>query len=254
MATVNINLTDVNDNSPAFSQDVYTAVVSEDAELGKTVIVVRTFFFFFFLYATNDTTACGVICHMAVITFTSAVSFHSPSHSVLHVWIMYRVCAPVLNHHLAARRNEDQCSSCSPHLSSRALCDTHVHVVLIKRRLTYYGPIFDETFFSPFVCKPPPTPTPHLFLCSSAPSVSPHKSSFTCFLQRAWMEFLIKLDACHCLIPLNPHCLLISQGSAFSLCQLKTVIPTGGWRRHLQTNVSVCLFFRQEQSCGEAVL
>lgn len=40
MATVNINLTDVNDNRPAFSQDVYTAVVSEDAELGKAVITV----------------------------------------------------------------------------------------------------------------------------------------------------------------------------------------------------------------------
>lgn len=41
MATVNINLTDVNDNGPAFSQDVYTAVVSEDTELGKTVMMVR---------------------------------------------------------------------------------------------------------------------------------------------------------------------------------------------------------------------
>lgn len=41
MATVNINLTDVNDNRPAFSQDVYTAVVSEDTELGKTVMAVR---------------------------------------------------------------------------------------------------------------------------------------------------------------------------------------------------------------------
>lgn len=40
MATVNINLTDVNDNRPAFSQDVYTAVVGEDAELGKAVITV----------------------------------------------------------------------------------------------------------------------------------------------------------------------------------------------------------------------
>ncbi|XP_056266099.1 protocadherin Fat 1a isoform X2 [Pseudoliparis swirei] len=40
MATVNINLTDVNDNRPVFSQDVYTAVVSEDAELGKTVMAV----------------------------------------------------------------------------------------------------------------------------------------------------------------------------------------------------------------------
>uniref|UniRef100_A0A665T5P9 FAT atypical cadherin 1a n=1 Tax=Echeneis naucrates TaxID=173247 RepID=A0A665T5P9_ECHNA len=40
MATVNINLTDVNDNRPVFSQDVYMAVVSEDAELGKTVMAV----------------------------------------------------------------------------------------------------------------------------------------------------------------------------------------------------------------------
>ncbi|XP_041951368.1 protocadherin Fat 1a isoform X1 [Alosa sapidissima] len=40
MATVNINLTDVNDNSPLFSQAVYSAVVSEDSELGKTVVVV----------------------------------------------------------------------------------------------------------------------------------------------------------------------------------------------------------------------
>ncbi|XP_061100562.1 protocadherin Fat 1a isoform X2 [Conger conger] len=40
MATVNINLTDVNDNSPVFSQDVYAAVVSEDAELGRTVVSV----------------------------------------------------------------------------------------------------------------------------------------------------------------------------------------------------------------------
>lgn len=41
MATVNINLTDVNDNRPVFSQDVYTAVVSEDTELGRTVVTVR---------------------------------------------------------------------------------------------------------------------------------------------------------------------------------------------------------------------
>ncbi|KAF7662652.1 hypothetical protein LDENG_00230690 [Lucifuga dentata] len=40
MATVNINLTDVNDNRPVFSQEIYTAVVSEDAELGKTVVAV----------------------------------------------------------------------------------------------------------------------------------------------------------------------------------------------------------------------
>lgn len=43
MATVNINLTDVNDNRPVFSQDIYTAVVSEDTELGKTVMAVRTY-------------------------------------------------------------------------------------------------------------------------------------------------------------------------------------------------------------------
>ncbi|XP_057698824.1 protocadherin Fat 1a isoform X1 [Corythoichthys intestinalis] len=38
MATVNINVTDVNDNAPVFSQRVYTAVVGEDAELGRTVL------------------------------------------------------------------------------------------------------------------------------------------------------------------------------------------------------------------------
>lgn len=42
IATVNINLTDVNDNKPIFSQDVYTTVISEDAELGKAVLTVRT--------------------------------------------------------------------------------------------------------------------------------------------------------------------------------------------------------------------
>ncbi|KAL1023572.1 hypothetical protein UPYG_G00042580 [Umbra pygmaea] len=40
MATVNINLTDINDNSPTFSQAIYTAVVAEDAEPGKTVVAV----------------------------------------------------------------------------------------------------------------------------------------------------------------------------------------------------------------------
>ncbi|KAM6972795.1 protocadherin Fat 1a [Aplochiton taeniatus] len=40
MATVNINLTDVNDNSPSFSQATYAAVISEDAEPGKTVVTV----------------------------------------------------------------------------------------------------------------------------------------------------------------------------------------------------------------------
>lgn len=41
MATVNINVTDVNDNAPVFSQRIYAAVVGEDAELGKTVLTVR---------------------------------------------------------------------------------------------------------------------------------------------------------------------------------------------------------------------
>ncbi|XP_061536381.1 protocadherin Fat 1a isoform X3 [Phycodurus eques] len=40
MATVNINVTDVNDNAPVFSQRVYAAVVGEDAELGRTVLMV----------------------------------------------------------------------------------------------------------------------------------------------------------------------------------------------------------------------
>ncbi|KAM6940342.1 protocadherin Fat 1a isoform 2-T2 [Xenentodon cancila] len=40
IATVNINVTDVNDNRPVFNQGVYTVVISEDIELGKTVLVV----------------------------------------------------------------------------------------------------------------------------------------------------------------------------------------------------------------------
>lgn len=46
MATVNINLTDVNDNSPIFNQDIYSAVISEDAELGKTVLTVSHWLLF----------------------------------------------------------------------------------------------------------------------------------------------------------------------------------------------------------------
>lgn len=40
LATVSINLTDVNDHSPVFSQDVYSTVVSEDVPLGRTVVAV----------------------------------------------------------------------------------------------------------------------------------------------------------------------------------------------------------------------
>ncbi|XP_043545771.1 protocadherin Fat 1a isoform X3 [Chiloscyllium plagiosum] len=40
VATVNINVTDVNDNTPKFSHDVYMAVISEDAPLGQLVVTV----------------------------------------------------------------------------------------------------------------------------------------------------------------------------------------------------------------------
>ncbi|XP_078250090.1 protocadherin Fat 1 isoform X4 [Pogona vitticeps] len=40
VVTVNINVTDINDNSPVFSQDTYTAVISEDAEVEQSVITV----------------------------------------------------------------------------------------------------------------------------------------------------------------------------------------------------------------------
>lgn len=38
--TININLTDVNDNSPAFSSDLYTAAVSEDAAVDTFIVQV----------------------------------------------------------------------------------------------------------------------------------------------------------------------------------------------------------------------
>ncbi|XP_060035627.1 protocadherin Fat 3 isoform X2 [Erinaceus europaeus] len=40
MTTVSINLTDVNDNPPQFSQDVYSTVISEDAQVGDSVILL----------------------------------------------------------------------------------------------------------------------------------------------------------------------------------------------------------------------
>uniref|UniRef100_A0A3P8YCB2 FAT atypical cadherin 3a n=1 Tax=Esox lucius TaxID=8010 RepID=A0A3P8YCB2_ESOLU len=40
VTTVNINLTDVNDNAPVFSRDIYTAVISEDATIGESIVKV----------------------------------------------------------------------------------------------------------------------------------------------------------------------------------------------------------------------
>ncbi|KAI1242062.1 Protocadherin Fat 3 [Lamprotornis superbus] len=40
VTTVNVNVTDVNDNAPAFSQAVYSAVISEDAAVGDSVLML----------------------------------------------------------------------------------------------------------------------------------------------------------------------------------------------------------------------
>lgn len=44
VTTVNVNVTDVNDNAPKFSQVVYSAVISEDAAVGDSVIMVSAMF------------------------------------------------------------------------------------------------------------------------------------------------------------------------------------------------------------------
>ncbi|XP_050796172.1 protocadherin Fat 3 isoform X4 [Gopherus flavomarginatus] len=40
ISTVNINVTDVNDNAPKFNQEAYSAVISEDASVGDSVIML----------------------------------------------------------------------------------------------------------------------------------------------------------------------------------------------------------------------
>ncbi|XP_067890087.1 protocadherin Fat 3a isoform X2 [Heterodontus francisci] len=40
VTTVNVNVTDVNDNTPEFSREIYNAVISEDASIGDSVVTV----------------------------------------------------------------------------------------------------------------------------------------------------------------------------------------------------------------------
>lgn len=40
---VTIELMDVNDNAPAFSQDIYNVLISEDAAVGQTITRVNTY-------------------------------------------------------------------------------------------------------------------------------------------------------------------------------------------------------------------
>ena len=45
---VTVELMDVNDNAPAFSEDIYNVLVSEDASIGQTITRVTRGSFFFF--------------------------------------------------------------------------------------------------------------------------------------------------------------------------------------------------------------
>lgn len=89
IATVNVNLTDVNDNRPIFSQDVYTAVVGEDAELGRAVITVRH-------------------GRAAAIHVPPFIPLHATAAQTLFTALTahtYHVSAPVESHHLEAQPN-----------------------------------------------------------------------------------------------------------------------------------------------------
>lgn len=55
---VTIELMDVNDNAPAFSQDIYNVLVSEDASVGQTitkvtVLLCSIYIFHFFSFSLN---------------------------------------------------------------------------------------------------------------------------------------------------------------------------------------------------------
>lgn len=51
---VTIELMDVNDNAPAFSQNIYNVLVSEDASVGQTITrVTFNLFFTFILFLLN---------------------------------------------------------------------------------------------------------------------------------------------------------------------------------------------------------
>lgn len=63
---VTIELMDVNDNAPAFTQDIYNILVSEDASVGQTITKVRFSLHFILLSLSHSVVSLTFVCYLGV--------------------------------------------------------------------------------------------------------------------------------------------------------------------------------------------